>query len=84
MKMMTFGKYKGKTVDQVIHINPRYIQWAEENVHFFSLSPTQKRNLEEELERRELEREANKLMRKYGMHVTEAMDFIEYDYPEYF
>ena len=82
--MMTFGKYKGKTVDHVIHINPRYIQWAEENIPFFSLSPAQKRNLEEELERRELEREENKLMRKYGMHVTEAMDFIEYDYPEHF
>lgn len=54
------------------------------NISFFSLSPAQKRNLEEELERRELEREANKLMRKYKMHVTEAMDFIEYDYPEYF
>ena len=84
MKMITFGKYKGKTVDQVIHINPRYVQWAEENVEFFSLSPAQKRNLEEELERCELEREANKLMRKYGMHVSEAMDFIEFDYPEYY
>lgn len=82
--MITFGKYKGKTVDQVIHINPRYIQWAEENIPFFSLSHAQKRNLEEELERRETEREASKLMRKYRMHVTEAMDFIEYDYPEYF
>lgn len=56
MKMITFGKYKGKAVDQVIHINPRYVQWAEENVEFFSLSPAQKRNLEEELERCELER----------------------------
>lgn len=51
---MTFGKYKGRTVDQVIHINPRYVQWAQKNIHFFSLSPAQKRNLEEELERREL------------------------------
>ena len=81
---MTFGKYKGSTVVHVIHINPRYVQWAEKNIPFFSLSPTQKRNLEVELERRELEHEANKLMRKYGMHVTEAMDFIEYDYPEHF
>jgi hypothetical protein len=84
MKMMTFGKYKGKTVDQVIHINPRYIQWAEENVSFFTLSDSQKRNLEEELEMIDHNREVKSLMKKYGMNVTEAEDFIEYDYPEYF
>ena len=51
---------------------------------FFSLSSEQKEILREEIEKLDLNREARSLMRKYGMHVTEAMNFIEYDYPEYF
>ena len=41
-------------------------------------------SLKEEIEKLDLNRETHLLMRKYGMHVTEAMNFIEYDCPEYF
>lgn len=83
-EIFNFGKYKGIYIDKVIHSDPRYVQWAEENVSFFSLSSIQKETLREEIEKLDLNRETRPLMRKYGMHVTEAMNFIEYDYPEYF
>ena len=83
-EIFNFGKYKGIDIDKVIHNDPRYVQWAEENVSFFSLSSEQKEILREEIEKLDLNRETHLLMRKYGMHSTEAMNFIEYDYPEYF
>lgn len=79
-----FGKYKGIDIDKVIHSGPRYVQWAEENVSFFSLSSVQKETLTEEIEKLNFKNETILLMHKYGMHTTEAMNFIEYDYPEYF
>lgn len=39
--IMTFGKYKGKMVADVIAQNPRYALWAHKNVEFFKLSPSQ-------------------------------------------
>ena len=83
-EIFRFGKYKGVNIDKVIHSDPRYVQWAEENVSFFSLSSEQKEILREEIEKLDLNRETRSLMHKYGMHVTEAMNFIEYDCPEYF
>ena len=83
-EIFNFGKYKGIDIDKVIHSDPRYVQWAEENVSFFSLSSEQKEILREEIEKFDLNRETRSLMYKYGMHATEAMNFIEYDYPEYF
>ena len=83
-EIFNFGKYKGIDIDKVIHSDPRYVQQAEENVSFFSLSSEQKEILREEIEKLDLNRETRSFMRKYGMHSTEAMNFIEYDYPEYF
>ena len=83
-EIFRFGKYKGVNIDKIIHSDPRYVQWAEENVSFFSLSSEQKEILREEIEKLDLNRETRSLMRKYRMHVTEAMNFIEYDCPEYF
>ena len=83
-EIFRFGKYKGVNINKVIHSDPRYVQWAEENVSFFSLSSEQKEILREEIEKLDLNRETRSLMCKYGMHVTEAMNFIEYDCPEYF
>lgn len=84
MKEFTFGKYKGMSVDQIIHVSPRYVKWAEDNVPYFTLSTAQKRNLGEELEKIEHDREVRYLMKRFGMHASEAIDFIEYDYPEHF
>lgn len=83
-EVFKFGKYKGIDIDKVLHSDPKYVQWAEENVSFFSLSSEQKETLREEIEKLNLNRETRSLMCKYGMHVTEAMNFIEYDCPEYF
>ena len=83
-EIFRFGKYKGVNIDKIIHSDPRYVQWAEENVSFFSLSSEQKEILREEIEKFDLNRETRSLMHKYGIHATEAMNFIEYDYPEYF
>lgn len=37
----TFGMYKGKSVDMIIYINPKYVLWAEKNVSYFTLTPEQ-------------------------------------------
>jgi hypothetical protein len=34
---VTFGKYKGYTVQYVLDENPRYLVWASENVEFFKV-----------------------------------------------
>ena len=84
MKTFTFGKYKGKEVGKIICSDPQYVKWCVENVSFFTLSIEQEILLKEELEQIAYDREVNQMMRRYGMHATEAMDFLEYDYPEYF
>ncbi len=38
---MTFGKYKGKPVADVIEKDPRYALWAHRNVEFFKLGASQ-------------------------------------------
>ena len=37
----TFGMYKGKSIDVIISINPKYVLWAEKNVSYFTLTPEQ-------------------------------------------
>jgi broad specificity phosphatase PhoE len=37
---LRFGKYEGKTVAEVIKINPGWILWASENVSFRLFQPT--------------------------------------------
>ena len=34
---VTFGKYKGYTVQYVLDENPKYLIWASENVEFFKV-----------------------------------------------
>lgn len=38
--VMTFGKYKGETVDFVFSFNPSYLFWAHQNVSWFTLKPS--------------------------------------------
>jgi hypothetical protein len=37
--VLTFGKYKGCVVKNVIAKNPSYISWANQNIEWFELSP---------------------------------------------
>lgn len=84
MKTFTFGKYKGQEISKIIHTNPNYVKWCAENVSFFNLSVEQGVMLHEELEKVSYDSEVRYLMHRYGMHATEAMDFLDYDVPEYF
>lgn len=90
-RKFTFGKYKGHDVESVINKDPRYVKWVVDNVNYFTLTKDETNllcasldkciiNDEENMEHREI----LKLMRNYGMHASEAMDFIEFDYPEYY
>jgi hypothetical protein len=36
---LSFGKYKGYTIEYVLYENPEYLVWASENVKFFKLEP---------------------------------------------
>lgn len=45
----TFGKYKGKELAWVILYKPSYVQWALENVKWFKISKTAKRDLDDSL-----------------------------------
>jgi len=46
---LTFGKYKGKTVQEVIDQNPRYLDWCLETIEWFDLSAEAREALEDSL-----------------------------------
>lgn len=50
MEVFNFGKYKGKKVDEVIKENPEYVDWARNNVEWFSLDVSQEKKLDEFLQ----------------------------------
>jgi len=35
--VLTFGKYKGLRVAQVVKVNPEYLRWAVKNIDWFDL-----------------------------------------------
>lgn len=37
-RILTFGKYKGLKVIDIIDSNPEYIKWAHKNVPYFKLT----------------------------------------------
>jgi len=36
-RLFTFGKYRGKSVIEVMSSDPQYVLWIEENVKFFEI-----------------------------------------------
>ena len=36
--VLEFGKYKGKSIKQVMEVNPQYLKWADDNIPSFNLS----------------------------------------------
>lgn len=91
---LNFGKYKGKTILQVIDENPAYIVWCIRNVKNFTIDDNLGKELckqyDEHFRKYNQTRangytnnEVQMLMKKYNMHATEAIDFLEYDTPEY-
>jgi hypothetical protein len=92
---LNFGKYKDKTILQVIEENPAYIVWCIRNVKNFTIDDNLSKELCKQYDehfRKYNQTQANgytnndvqRLMRKYNMHATEAMDFLEYDVFEYY
>lgn len=49
METFNFGKYKGQKIDDVIKVNPEYVDWAQKNVKWFELDDKQKDFLSEKL-----------------------------------
>ncbi|MCM1219655.1 MAG: hypothetical protein NC548_34680 [Lachnospiraceae bacterium] len=45
----TFGKFKGKTVLEVIETDPRYVAWAIKNVEWFDIDDELKERLKESM-----------------------------------
>lgn len=43
---INFGKYDGKTYQEMLKLDPGYLQWAHENVHGFFLSLEQQCEVE--------------------------------------
>jgi hypothetical protein len=35
---ITFGKYKGKSIHSVLHTDPSYLVWANDNIEWFKLT----------------------------------------------
>lgn len=46
MKTFTFGKYKGRSVIDVLNENPAYVEWCINNIKWFSLDDTEQKNVE--------------------------------------
>jgi hypothetical protein len=36
--ILTFGKYKGESIDELMEVNPQYLYWLHNNSDFFELS----------------------------------------------
>lgn len=36
---LTFGKYRGYRIEDVLEVDPSYLVWAVNNVHWFRLKP---------------------------------------------
>ena len=47
MKTFTFGKYKGRSVIDVLNENPAYVEWCVNNIKWFSLDDTEQKMLNE-------------------------------------
>ena len=84
---LTFGKFKGMSVLDVLDKQPSYLVWCVRNVPFFKIDEGLKKELIRQYEEH-LKKQKGALtrvyMRKYSMHATEADDFLEFDVPKHF
>ena len=47
MKTFTFGKYKGRSVIDVLNENPAYVEWCVNNIKWFRLNDAEQKRLNE-------------------------------------
>lgn len=45
-----FGKYKGKTYEEMLKLNPQYLQWAHDHLTGFNLSLDQQKEVDDAAE----------------------------------
>lgn len=57
--ILSFGRYKGESIRDVISRNPSIVKWYTENVGWFSLDGRAGKMLNKSLERQEMIREAH-------------------------
>lgn len=71
-RKLTFGKYKGKSVREVMDINPSYLIWAHDNVKFFTLNDYEYNRCIEALRRASTSRQVGRTsLSGYLAHVFE-------------
>lgn len=51
-RVLTFGKYKGTSVSDLISINPSYLIWADDNVSYFQLTEEERNLCEQRMKKR--------------------------------
>ena len=88
MTTFTFGKYKGRDVDEIICASPFYVKWCLENVSFFSITDEQKKKLDKIIDEIEEEASERALIRyhmwRFGLTYREAEDYIDEEmFPHY-
>ncbi len=47
MKIFTFGKYKGRSIIDVLNENPFYVEWCVNNIKWFRLDDAEQKRLNE-------------------------------------
>lgn len=90
--VFTFGKFKGKTILEVLENKPSYIVWCIENIKNFTIDPVLSKELLEQYHdffntnnTQAFKNNITKLMDKpYNMTALEALNFLEYDEFEHF
>lgn len=83
--VFTFGKYEGMSVQEVVNIQPSYIDWCAINLDHFYIDDSEIENLKEINPDFSLSEEAiNKLQEKYDSLMQESDEEDNYYYyPDY-
>lgn len=87
--ILTFGKYRGKTILQVIDEKPSYVAWCIQNVKDFKIDGCLKKELMRQynVHMNWLKNDGPQIdaLMKRGMHASEAIIYIENcEHPENF
>lgn len=80
LDVMSFGKYKGQTVKEVLRKDASILIWYDENVEYFNLDDDVRQQAEEmKYGQRQRDRETSKITR--GSQYTDLGDDLDDDIP---
>lgn len=77
--LISFGKYINKTVRQVCVLNPGYLLWAHNTIHWFKLDKDSLRIAKAKDEQRSHERRSTVKQQRRKFVPYETNDFDDYD-----